>query len=805
MKQILLVLSLLLMTSFIFAAPAKTKGDIKGKIVDKTTGIALEFATVSVLDTAKKVVAGGTTNEFGEFNIQNIPAGQYTFVASFIGYSNMEQSLDIASENSSLKFEKIELSPDATQLEEVVVSARRPTIERQMDKMVMSVANTIIAENSTAEEVLRKAPGVTIDKDGNITLNGQNVEVWVDNRPTQLSGQELIALLSATEGSSIDKIEIIDQPSSKYDAAGTAGIINIKSKKNFLKGFNGSVRAGYAQYLEKEFYYNANGSLNLNYRNDLINTFLNVSARSATGFNDITEDITTAIGFQRYTETKMEETRTNENIKAGIDFFIDKKNIIGVIGNFAFRNRNGDGVGYTQEENSANPESSNFLDDSKSEFLSGTANLNYSHYFDESGHELTANADYMHYVNTPNTKVSNEFYYFSPPSDSTSIYTNNSEQYTDIYSVKADYIKPLGKTMKLELGGKYSWSTTDNTILREDLIGLVWEKNNNLSDDFTYKENIGALYATYAWQISPQWTMKGGLRWEHTSSEGTWRSVDTVTTNSYDDIFPTFYLGFRPAEKHDLSFSYTQRIRRPNYWQLNPFRQYISGYSYIEGNANLKPEYTHRFNLSYTGFQAFNVGLMYSFTNDEIIQIPEYNESTKESGYIQGNFGRNSYFGMWAGVSELPITKWWFFTMNLWGAYSTSKHDNFKQNSFMWNVYSNNTFILGTTWKAELEAWMQGPARWGFFEIKTRGDVNVGVRKTFLEGKGSLGLFVDDIFSTGDGNRVLSNKDGVARINENIWTSRAVRVSFSYRFGSNQQQSRQRNVGQQDEAERIGG
>ena len=803
MKHFLILLSFLAIANFAFSAPSK--GDLKGKIIDKTTGEALEFVTVTVLDTTQKIVTGTTSNEKGEFSLKNIPAGQYRFVVSSIGYTNVEQSFDITSENAVVSFEKIELTPDATQLEEVVVSARRPTIERQMDKMVMSVANTIIAENSTAEEVLRKAPGVTIDKEGNITLNGQNVEVWVDNRPTQLSGQELIALLSATEGSNIDRIEIIDQPSSKYDAAGTAGIINIISKKNFLKGFNGSVRAGYAQYFEKDFYYNANGSLNLNYRNDLINTFLNVSARKGTGFIGVTEDITTASGFQRDTETKMEEDGTNENIKAGVDFFIDKKNIIGVIGNLAFRNGDDEGVGTTQEKNIANPESSIFSDVSKSKFLSGTANINYSHYFDDGGHELTANADYMHYANKPNSKVSNYFQYFLPPSDSTSIYTNSSEQYTDIYSVKADYIKPLGKTMKLELGGKYSWSTTDNTILREDLIGLVWKKNTNLSDDFTYKENIGALYTTYAWQISPQWTAKGGLRWEHTSSEGIWRTANTTTTNSYNDIFPTFYLGFRPAEKHDLSFSYTQRIRRPNYWQLNPFRRYISGYSYIEGNANLKPSYTHRFSLSYTGFQAFNAGVMYSFTNDEIIQIPEYNETSKESGYVQGNFGKSSYIGIWASVSELPITKWWFFTMNLWGMHSTSNHGNFEQSSFFMNASSNSTFVLGKTWKAEVFAWAQTPTQYGFFDIKARGSINIGVRKTFFDSKGSLALFIDDVFATMDGERITSNKDGVARTIANSWESRAVRISFSYRFGSNQQQSRQRNVGQQDEAERIGG
>ena len=269
---------LLLFAGAAFAAPASQgRITVNGKVIDKRSGAALEFATVSLLDTAKKVVAGNVTRAGGDFTLANVAAGQYILKVSFLGYTDAMQEIVVPEGMETMDAGTVELDAEAQTLEEAVVTSRRPVVERQIDKLVLTVANSVMAQNSTALEVLRKAPGLAVDSDGNITLNGQSVAVWVDNRPTYLSGQELSALLEGTEGSTIDRIEIIDQPSSKYDAEGSGGIVNIITKKNFLKGFNGSLRTAYRQYLEKDFYYSASGSLNLNYRNDVINTYVNMS------------------------------------------------------------------------------------------------------------------------------------------------------------------------------------------------------------------------------------------------------------------------------------------------------------------------------------------------------------------------------------------------------------------------------------------------------------------------------------------------------------------------------------------------
>jgi outer membrane receptor protein involved in Fe transport len=799
MKTTLLALLFLISASIIFATPAPiTKGRISGKVVDKLTGEALEYATVSVLDTAKKALTGGMTNAQGEFKLENLATGHYILKISYIGYIDVEQSIDLSEQNSEKQLGEIALEADNQTLDAAVITARRPTVERLIDKLVITVANSIMAQNSTALEVLRKSPGLAIDRDGNITLNGQSVAVWVDNRPTHLSGQELVALLEGMEGSTIDKIEIIDQPSSKYDAAGSGGIVNIITKKNFMRGFNGSVRAGYTQFLESNFYYGANGTLNLNYRNDLINTYMNLSARSVKRFEIIEENVTAPTGYTRQMNDFEKGERFYQNVNAGIDFFIDKKNIIGLAGNFSLKNASDDGAGNTLENNVGNMITSDFLSNNTNRNLNGVGNLNYSHYFDDKGHELTLNADYLRYTSKPKQYMHTVF----SPMDSTIIYTYDSEQAATVVSGKADYILPIGESMKLEAGGKIAFSATDNEIVRMDSLSTGWSKNRDLSDDFTYRENIGALYATYGWKINSRWNVKGGLRWEHTNTKGVWRSADSSTTRSYNDFFPTVFAGYNPAEKHNISLSYTRRIERPNYWELNPFRRYLSTYSYIEGNADLLPSYTHRLNFSYTGFNVLTAGITYSYSDGAIAQIPTFDTLSHASGYRQDNFGMMETMVGSVSLSELPIIKWWFFTLNLEGGYFNNKRGDYRNTSTYWSVFNNNTFVLAKTWKAEAQYQMESPLAWAYFNIKLLHSLDIGIQKTLWDDKGTLSLYVDDVFATRK-NALSSTVDGVTRDFKQQWQSRSVRLSFLYRFGNAGKPVRQRNVGQQEELQRL--
>ena len=808
MKKHLLLLALLLLSLSNVQAARSNAVRLKGIIIDKTTITPMEFSTVSLSDSTGKIIAVSTSNDKGEFTLAT-PVGEYSLKVSFVGYTDVIQQVNITEEKNEIDLGEIVIEPDAKELDAVVVSAKRLSIERQVDKLVVNVANTIAADNSTALELLKKAPGVAIDRDGNITLNGRAVQVWVDNRPTQLSGQDLSALLNATDGSTIDKIEIIDNPSSKYDAAGSGGIINIKTKKNFIRGFNGNVRTGYKQYMEElsGYFYSANASANLNYRNDLISTSLNYSVRGGEGFSQLSENVKSN-DYQRRGDVTMMDQSSWQNIKSGIDFFIDKKNTIGLIGNLSFRTMTDNEEGSSIENRRDLPEeTSKTFGHNDNPFVNGTLNLNYTRLFgDNDNHDLTANLDYIYYSTNPKQYSHTDFL---PSLSKFNVFENNSDQKTQVFSAKLDYTRPINDKMKMETGGKIAFSHNDSEILRSDSLAGGWQKNPLYSNAFEYDETISALYANYSWQISKQWSVKAGLRWENTYAKGTWKTSDSITTQKYNDFFPTLFIGYTPHEKHSLSLSYTQRLQRPNYWQLNPFRRYVGAYAYIEGNPQLSPSYSNNISLSYTAFRALNIGTSFYHSKGMIIQVPTFNLTTGETGYVQDNFGYNYHIGMWLSVSGLPITKWWTLTASIWGAYIVNEainDDTTTATTYSWmsNPYLNTTFLFSKTWSMEIEGWMQTPAIWGYYDMKAQGSISMGVKKTFCNNQGSISLYLDDIFKT-QRSRVTMSRNGTVSYTENRWESRALRFSFSWRFGNVSSPAKQRKVGEQEEVERMSG
>jgi hypothetical protein len=314
---------------------------------------------------------------------------------------------------------------------------------------------------------------------------------------------------------------------------------------------------------------------------------------------------------------------------------------------------------------------------------------------------------------------------------------------------------------------------------------------------------ISALYANYSWQINKQWSVKAGLRWENTYSKGTWKTADTLTSQSYNDFFPTLFIGYVPDMKHMLNISYTRRLQRPNYWQLNPFQRYVGAYTYIKGTPDLSPSYSDNISLSYTAFQRWNMGMSFSSNKGLIIQVPEFDPATGQTGYVQGNFGHNYMTGIWVSASMLPITQWWYLTAGIYGHYIINKDNTIDTRS--WNTYAhfNNTLLFDKTWSMEIEGWMQSPTIYGYYDIKAMGSINMGVKKTFCENKGSVSLYLDDIFKT-QRSHVTMSREGTVRYAESLWTSRAIRFSFSWRFGKMGTPAKQRKVGQLEEVERMG-
>jgi outer membrane receptor protein involved in Fe transport len=798
--------ALILLITTISVASAKNNVTIHGKVTEKENGKALPFATIVIHSTDNKIITGTTTGDDGSFKLNNGElTGEYKVKVSFIGFQDTTINLVLKEQASSVDLGIIQLKGMATSLGSAVVTARVPVIEQKLDKIVMNVAEAVATQGSNALDILKKAPGVSVDPSGNILLNGSAVQVWIDGRPSNFSGADLEALLSGTDGSTIDKIEIIAHPSSRYDAAGSGGIINIKTKKNFAKGLNGSARIGYSGSPYKNYYQSADGSLVLNYRTEKNNTSFSYSPRYNEGFNTFVTTTDMGGGNTAESDTYLNRTTDGHSFKLSNDFFANKKNIFGFVVGGTMRETNDSTLYPATSKLFRN---GNLVEDSYADiknrfgFNGLSANLNYTRIFKE-GQEITLNADYFYYdlgnkSNQLNTYLNDAGQEIKDPLN----FRINSSQFINIRSAKADYEQSIKKSGKIEAGVKWAMSTTDNNLLREEKNGPVWQPNTDQSTIFYYTENISAAYVSVANQFSSKFNVKGGLRAEWTHAKGEWITADTVTKKSYLDLFPTLFVGYNPNQKIRLGLSYTLRIQRPNFEQLNPQRFYIDVNTSALGNPNIEPQYGHQMSLSLGLGKHFNFGINSQLINKAIIQTPSLDTQTGEKLMTWDNFGKLNMTGINAAITELPVAKWFLLNGNVYMANVTTSLDEYSKSKVFAQGNFNSTFLLPKDTKIEFTGFFSSGVPYGYFDIKPRYEFSFGVKKGLFNNKGNLALLVTDIFGT-NVNRV-SLQDEIFKDYqfESKYKSQRATLTFSYRFGQGKA-AKQRKVGNVDETSRV--
>ena len=800
---------LLLATANLVAAPNTTT--IKGVVVDKETLAPLSYATVAVRNDSDQVVAAATANEDGSFVLNNVPYGSYRLVATFIGYK--EHDIPVQLNTSEMNAGTIEMEEDVETLETAVITARVPVIEQKIDKIVMNVAEAVSTEGSNALEVLRKAPGVTIDMDGNVKLNGQAVSIWIDGRPSYMSGLELEALLRSTDGTTIDKIELMAHPSARYDAEGTGGIINIKMKRNLLKGFSGMANGFYGGMKHKVYEQEAGGGLNLNLRTDKTNTLLNYGGRyeemgatldSWTGLGGTT-------GFEQISHSDFLIGSQSHTLKLANDFFLDKKNTVGFIVTTMFRDQSQDNYGDQNFTNSyLNEQLVNSIKsviETSSDYDNITTNINYTGVFnEEKGQELTFNGDYAYYDIASRNFQDNSIVSGTGISE---MFRQNSQQYINLVSGRVDYQQSFWKTGMLETGLKWAMTQTDNDLNREDFLNNIWQPNTNMSNQFLYTEHIAAAYASVGRMLGTKWMIKLGLRGEYTHALGDWITAQKETGKSYFNVFPTVFVGYNPSAIWRLTLSYTSRIGRPSFNQLNPFRNYVDANSYVEGNPDLDPQLSDQLAFSINFKTHYNLALIYAHTRNLIMQNPYYDQ-TGTKMLLYENFGNQDMAGGALSISELPITQWLHFTASGTCLYMTNSADpaqgqteRYVNNGMLTNAYGQLTFLLPKNWKIEIDAMFQGKIPYGYFIIEPIFMTNGGIKKNFLDNKATLSLNVNDIFNTFDNNLKYNSDSDVQYTLDQTINLQKVRLSFSIRFGQGKA-ARARKVGDLEEASRVG-
>lgn len=797
--------------SIAFAA----KGDIRGQVKD-ASGSNIAFATVAIYQADSTLVKGDMTLEDGSFSIASLKEGVYRLEVSLIGYRNASMTLKVGADDITLP--AIILEDDAQALAAATVTERVPVIEQKIDKLVMNVAEAVSAQGSSANDILRKAPGVAIDKDGNITLNGQSVAVWIDGRPSHLSGRDLSTLLSTTDGTTIDKIEIMAHPSSKYDAQGSGGIINIKTKKSFLQGLNGSVNGtvGGMHFNDDTFggFWSSqeNGGASISYRTDKSSTSLNLSGYDvdvkATLFSE-----SNLPGASQKAANINNWRYSSANVKLAQDWFLDKKNIVGVIFSYnpsRFMQSTDPSTCYT-DTYLGGVHMYHQTTESRSLSPSGnlSANVNYTHTFNEQkAQEITLNADYNRYTTFGTSSQTSPYEKMDPsaPDKTTDSFTGASDRILNIYSFKADYQQVFMGVGMLEAGAKFSSTNTDNISKYEGLMGGLDMALKNA--DFNYNENIAALYGSVAMMFSPRWSAKAGLRGEATFTKGDWRSAGKNTEKNYFNVFPTLYVGYNPSRDWRYSLSYTYRIGRPRYSQLNPQVQYSDATTYNIGNPNLNPSFTHQLAFMVGIKQYFNVSLMCNYDVDMINQRIS-NPAGLEKMIRFDNLGNALMAGANISVSQLPITKWWMVNMNVFDAFTRMKTSDGVMDSKgnFFTGYGEFDFLFPKDWKAEIGVYGMSPFNMGYMTIdRPSWSSWAGVKKTMLENRLTLGVNVDDIFNS-QATKVSSYDSTGAKIysisqKEN---GRKILFSITYTFGKSNHHQRHRNVGNVDEMSRIGG
>jgi len=809
---------LVLFAAFTMNATAQTTAKVSGTIQDDA-GKTLASTTVSLLRAKDSgLVKVAITNKEGHYEFINIKEGRYLLSVTSVGFGKkFSNTFDLTA--SGLELPVIALAQASKDLSNVTVTARKPFIETKIDRTVVNVEASPSSAGSTALEVLEKSPGITVNSDGIVSLRGKaGVIVMLDGKPTYLSATDLANLLKNMPASQLDQIEIMTNPSSKYDATGNAGVINIKTKKGRAAGFNGSYtigattsiyRLGNTTYLMPK----SQNSFNFNYRKDKVNFFGNYNPNFMRGRGTmVLERNFWKNGVKEGSsdqETRFQFANSNHTLKLGMDYYADKKNVFGIVASgFLFDGHPTPTTVQTLRDASGNVTSrmiSNTDNDIKNKNL--TLNLNWKHTFDSTGKEFTTDFDYVRYANTSDMVLGTDFYNPAGQQTGSLLLRGHLPSDINIYSLKSDLTIPY-KNGRFEAGIKSSFVTNDNEVdYRRQLSDKSWAIDAR-SNHFIYDENINAAYVNANKQLG-KWSVQGGLRVENTNAKGYQVTNDSTFKRNFTNLFPSAFLSYAADKNNTLTLSYSRRITRPSYQDLNPFVFFLDSLTYRVGNPFLMPQFTHNMELSYAFKSRLIITTNYNHTNDVISQILRQNTAEKITYLTSENVAKFRNMGV-SITAPIPVAKWWnanlftnIFNNRYEGVYDNEPID-ISFTSFSANM--TNSFTLKPGFTAELSGFYRHKGVDQLTVVEPLYQMSVAFQKQIMQNKGTLRLNIRDPFAWQrfKGHNRYGDIDMTFL---NIPDTRQVTATFTYRFGKStpQSQPRRRSSSSQEEQSRVGG
>ena len=805
MKKIILI-SLVLLTSISVFAQQNTpiKYNITGKVFDKNTNQPLEYTTIVLQPIKTKKVTGGITNAKGEFNVEVIE-GEYNITIEFLSFKPYTIKNKNITTHTNLGV--IKLEEDSQSLREVEVIAEKSTVEIRLDKKIYNVGKDMTVKGGNAADVLDNVPSVSVDVEGNVSLRGNdNVRILIDGKPSGLVGLSSTEALRQLPADAIQKVEVITSPSARYDAEGTAGILNIILRKGKNLGYNASVNlnAGYPD--------NFSISTNQNYRGKKVNIFSNIgynySDAPGNAINN-TEYLSATSPYKFLEEDRKFDRQANGiNLNGGIEFFIDDKSTLTT--SVVYRKSDEDSKinNYTDYFNASKlltrKNERIELENENDNTIEFSAN--YTKNFSKDGHKLTIDLQAQNSNEDANSSITDNDIFpsiTSPVYDRTS--TNESEK---SYLAKLDYVLPIGENSQFEFGYKSDFNKNNTDYVVEELINNTWINDLNFSNELVFDENVHAVYTQYG-SKKGKFSYLFGMRYEYSDVNISLKTTNENFDKNYDGFFPTANFSYELTDDQNVTFGYSKRLRRPHGRQLNPFKSKTSETNIFVGNIDINPTYTNAYDLGYLkrwGKFSLNTSVYYNHSTGNFEMV------TYESGNTYNglpilirtfiNLSTNDRYGYELTASYNPYE--WLRLNGSFNMFKSITDGEYEGKSYDSEDVStvarfNSRITLPKKIDFQTTVMYRGPQEGAFTNAKGMFTANLAFSKDVMNDNGTIALNISDLFNTRK-REMTSKTDRTITDSEFQWRERQTMLSFTYRFNQNKKrQMPQREGGGEEE------
>lgn len=757
---------------------------ISGRVTDHNNQ-ALEFCNALLLNNIdSSLLHGVVCDSEGKFTFPNVKSGDYVIAYSFIGYETSYQGIQV---QHTKDIGTISLASSGINMDAIMVTARRPMFEQKIDRMVVNVQNSITSAGTTVLEVLQKSPGVIVNRQsGSINMSGKDgVQVMINGKLSYMPASALITMLAGMSSNNVDKIELITTPPAKYDAGGNAGYINIVLKQSPDEGLNGNLSLTMAAYYGTA----PAASVDLNQRSGKLNMYGSYSF-SKNAQIQYFENYRKITNQGKITETNINSTRDpsqlNNNVRLGLDYQLTPKTTFGIIASGYNNKWSMDAENKSVSKiNTIKDTSILIINDEINQWKHGMINTNMQHKTDHNG-DFSINVDYLTYDNINPNNYLNTYTYGNSGFVRDEKTRSSKHTIINILPVQLDHQISINPKLSLESGAKMVMSTFTNEVDVAALRQNQWISNDEFTANYRLRENIYAAYSSFSYAPDTKNSFKGGLRYEHTSSNLGTEKVANIVDRKYGQFFPTLHWSHTINANQSFNLSYNRRINRPTFNNLAPFLIFIDPNTFISGNAALQPSISDALKADFI-FKSTVLTLGYTHEAHTISDFqPDINTQSNKQYFIAQNLYKTQTVNATVSL-PLSITNWWFAQTNLnttWQEVQGNyKETRLKLSQFNYNLSGFQSFTVAKDWNVELSGFLQSPSLMGISKAKSFGMLNAGIQKKFENS--TLKFGVDDIFSSMRWTMVIDLPA------ENIYTSsflqfsrRIFKLTYTQSFGN---------------------